>query len=153
VHAFAESRAIGRALAVVVAAVVVGVAVLLRRAAGQAPSSPSTIHGSAAWIADSPAGEARLVVTVARLVGAHLALVGAALAVVLAGTLGPLWADLRGGDGVAVQGSYFAQFTGPLLAMALALVCLVPVAVSSRGSLRSVGAAALAGGGGGLALL
>ena len=153
VHAFAESRAIGRALAVVVAAVVVGVAVLLRRAAGQAPSSASTTHGSAAWIADPPAGEARLLVTVARLVGAHLALVGAALAVVLAGTLWPLWADLRGGDGVAVQGRYFAQFTGPLLAMALALVCLVPVAVSCRGSLRSVGAAALAAGGGGLALL
>jgi cytochrome c biogenesis factor len=54
--------------------------------------------------------------------------------------LWPLWADLRGGDGIAVEGSYFARFTGPLAAVALALMCLVPVAVAARGR-RALGAA------------
>ena len=138
VHAFAESRAIGRALAAVVAAVVVGVAGLLRRAARAPVAGPST---GAARGAGPIAGWA----STPRLVAGHLALAGAVLAVVLAGTLWPLWADLRGGNGIAVQGSYFAQFAGPLVAMALALVCLVPVAVAARGSVRSVGAVALAG--------
>ncbi len=57
----------------------------------------------------------------------------------LAGTLWPLWADLRGGDGIAVTGSYFAQFTGPLAAVALTLVCLVPLAVGLAGPARRSG--------------
>lgn len=140
VHAFAEARAIGRALAVVVVLVVVAVLVLLRRAAG---SDPGADTGSA----DGP------VALVARLLGAHLAAVGAVLTVVLAGTLWPLWADLRGGDGIAVEGSYFAQFTGPLAALALTLVCLVPVAVGAAGRSRTVVVAAAVGAAGAVALL
>ena len=71
--------------------------------------------------------------TVAGLVAGHLALVGTALAVVLAGSLWPLWADLRGGDGIAVEGSYFAQFVGPLATAALVAICLVPVALRRAG--------------------
>jgi cytochrome c-type biogenesis protein CcmF len=119
VHAFAEARAIGRALAVVVALVVVAVAVLLRRAARARRDPPARSDGPV------PVGGA---LSVARLVAAHLAVVGATLAIVLAGTLWPLWADLRGGDGIAVTGTYFARFTGPLAAVGLALVCLVPLA-------------------------
>lgn len=123
VHAFAESRAIGRALALVVAAVVVGLALLLRRAA-RAVGDDTTRTAAAS----------RGVVTVERLSVAHLAVGGAALAIVLAGMLWPLATDLRGGDGIAIEGSYFALFTGPLAIAALALACLVPVATGVAGS-------------------
>ena len=150
VHAFAEARAIGRALAVVVVVVVVAVVVLVRRAAraGRPPGSragtePTSLPGlpdqddRQLQPAAGPAVPPSLV-TVARLTGAHVAVVGAALAVVLAGTLWPLAADLRGGDGIAVEGSYFAQFTGPLATGALALACLVPPAVGLAGRARRV---------------
>ncbi len=146
VHAFAEARAIGRALAVVVVVVVVAVLVLLRRAAGRTPgASAAGGLGSAGSVVSS--------VPVARLLGAHLAVVGAALTVVLAGTLWPLWADLRGGDGIAVEGSYFAQFTGPLAAVALTLACLVPVTVGVTGRSRTLVLATAVGATGAVALL
>ena len=128
-------------------------------AAAPGPESAARGRGDAATAPGlGSAGGPGAVVNVARLVAAHLALVGAALAVVLAGTLWPLWADLRGGDGVAVQGSYFAQFTGPLVTVAVGLLCLVPVAVGvgasdTRGGARRVGWAAVAGGVGAVALL
>jgi cytochrome c-type biogenesis protein CcmF len=152
VHAFAESRAIGRALGVVVVAVVLAVAALLRRAARRARAAsgdavPRVHAGATAGIA----GRA----TTARLVAAHLAVVGAALAVVLAGTLWPLVTDLRGGEGIAVAGTYFARFTGPLAGAALALLCLVPVAVGGpvRPGARTVMAAGACGAAGAVGLL
>jgi cytochrome c-type biogenesis protein CcmF len=163
VHAFAESRAIGRALGVVVAAVVLAVAALLRRAARRARAAPGggVLPGQAALGGGSlpVQGGARSgsagMATVARLVAAHLAVVGAALAVVLAGTLWPLLADLRGGEGIAVAGTYFARFTGPLAGAALALLCLVPLAVggTARPGAGIVVATGAGGAAGALALL
>ncbi len=134
VHAFAESRAIGRALAGVVVVVTVGVSLLVHRARRPLPPVPEPAAGPrpAAAAADE-VGNGSGRVTVAGLVAGHLALVGTALAVVLAGSLWPLWADLRGGDGIAVEGSYFAQFVGPLAAAALVAICLVPVALRREG--------------------
>jgi cytochrome c-type biogenesis protein CcmF len=146
VHAFAESRAIGRALAVMVGVAVAAVtAVLVRAARAGAPRTRATSDSTGR--ADGP-------VTVARLTAAHLAVVGAALAVVLAGTLWPLATDLRGGDGIAIEGTYFARFTGPLATAALSLACLAPVAVAGRRArVRPVAVAAAMGAGGALALL
>ncbi len=120
VHAFAESRAIGRALVAVVVAATVGVAILVRRA-GRGRRHDDLVEDGR-----------RPPVTVARLTAAHLVVGGALLAVVLTGTLWPLAVDLRGGDGIAVEGTYFARFAGPLVTAALALACLVPVAVAAR---------------------
>jgi cytochrome c-type biogenesis protein CcmF len=155
VHAFAESRAIGRALAVTVAVATVAVTTLLVRAArGPGPARAGGSTASATSTGPGTAGRADGPVTVARLTGAHLAVGGAALAVVLAGTLWPLATDLRGGDGIAIEGTYFARFTGPLATAALALACLVPVAVAgARDRARPVAAAAAGGALGALALL
>jgi cytochrome c-type biogenesis protein CcmF len=189
VHAFAESRAIGRALAVTVAVATVAVTALLVRAArgpgptrdpaGTAgptadrdvgagsthagpmelaklaePAGPAGSTASATSAGPATGGRADGPVTVARLTGAHVAVGGAALAVVLAGTLWPLATDLRGGDGIAIEGTYFARFTGPLATAALALACLVPVAVAgARDRARPVAAAAAGGAVGALALL
>ncbi len=163
VHAFAESRAIGRALGAVVVAVVVAVAALLRRAVRRARAAPG---GGALPAQAAPSGGALRakrgarsgvagMATVARLVAGHLAVVGAALAVVLAGTLWPLVADLRGGEGIAVAGTYFARFTGPLAGAALALLCLVPIALGdpARPGLRTVAAAGAGGAAGAVVLL
>jgi cytochrome c-type biogenesis protein CcmF len=139
VHAFAEARAIGRALAVVVVLVVAAVVALLARGRARDRGSGESGPGMEA------SGSARL----GQLLAAHVGVVGAALAIVLAGTLWPLLADLRGGDGIAVEGRYFAQFVGPLATVALALVCLVPLALGPRGR-RVYRGHALIGGAGAL---
>ncbi|HEX6417771.1 MAG TPA: cytochrome c biogenesis protein CcsA [Acidimicrobiales bacterium] len=118
VHAFAEARAVGRALGVAVAAAVAAVAVLLARQ-GRRDRAAGGRH--------RPTGPA----LPGRLLAGHLAVVGAVLAVVLVGTLWPLVSDLRGDDGVAVAGRYFARFTGPLAVAGLALACLAPLAVGA----------------------
>jgi cytochrome c-type biogenesis protein CcmF len=134
VHAFAESRAIGRALGALVVAVAVGVAVLLARSlrrAGPAPSEP----GAGGLLG--------------RLLTGHFAVVGTILGVATIGTLAPLVTDLRGGDGIAIEGRYFASFAGPLAAGGLVLLALVPVALRLAAARRD---AVIAGVGAALAL-
>lgn len=123
VHAFAESRAIGRALGALVVVTALGVAALLVRAAGRQRHAPTGAHPGPS--------SGRLMVSA--LLAGQLAVVGALLAVVLAGTLWPLWLDLRGGDGVAVEGRYFATFAGPLTAAGLVLLVALPL-VTARGT-------------------
>jgi cytochrome c-type biogenesis protein CcmF len=135
VHAFAEDRAIGRALGGVVVLAAVAVAALVWRARWLGRGAPEPAP------APQPHGRHRRPsVTVAGLLTAHIAVVGSALAVVLAGTLWPLAAQLRGGAGIAVEGLYFARFTAPLAGAALALMCLVPVARSLVGARSMDGA-------------
>jgi cytochrome c-type biogenesis protein CcmF len=112
VHAFAESRAIGRALGALVVAATVGVVALLVRAWRSAPPQAPAVRG--------PVG---------RLLAGHFLVVGTILGVATIGTLAPLVTDLRGGDGIAIEGRYFASFAGPLAAAGLALVALVPLAL------------------------
>ncbi|MGH9113982.1 MAG: cytochrome c-type biogenesis CcmF C-terminal domain-containing protein, partial [Acidimicrobiales bacterium] len=154
VHAFAESQAIGRALGGVVAGVAVGVVVLLARTA-RAPSSvtaePAGIRGGLALPG------ARL--SVPDLLAGHLAVVGAVLAVVLAGTVWPLWTDLTGGNGIAIEGRYFSSFAGPLAVAGLLLLGALSAVQSRRGTAdramtdRAMTGAALSGGGAALAAL
>jgi cytochrome c-type biogenesis protein CcmF len=113
VHAFAESRAIGRALGGLVIATTVGVALLLVRSWRSTPAPPV------------PDGRG----LVQRLVAGHFLIVGTVLGVATIGTLAPLVTDLRGGDGIAIEGRYFASFAGPLAAAGLALLALVPLAL------------------------
>jgi cytochrome c-type biogenesis protein CcmF len=129
VHAFAESRTIGRALGVLVGLVAVGLVGLLARAAARRRRVAAGEQSVPGGLRDHGAGDPRG--TVPRLLGAQLAVVGSALAVVLAGTLWPLWEDLTGGDGIAVEGHYFASFAGPLAAAGLVL--LVALALSRAG--------------------
>jgi cytochrome c-type biogenesis protein CcmF len=104
VHAFAEARAVGRALlALLFVITAVSVVLLARRAAA---------HGT----------ETRRLQGRDRALVAHVAVVGAAIVVVLIGVLFPLIADLVRRDQVAVSGEYFARFTAPLALVALALI-------------------------------
>jgi cytochrome c-type biogenesis protein CcmF len=127
VHAFAEASAIGRAFAVLLATVVVGVAALL-------------------WHARRRGGRPRrlsLAATRANALAGHQLVVLAVLAIVLVGSLWPLLADLRGGRGVAVEGWFFAAFCGPLAVHGLALMAVGPLL--GRRSLRPVAAGATVG--------
>jgi cytochrome c-type biogenesis protein CcmF len=123
VHAFAESRTIGRALGALVAAASLAVVALLVRVA------PRNVLGTGpvAMATNPGARSARGLLT------GHLAVVGSVLAVVLAGTMWPLWTDLTGGDGIAIEGRYFASFAGPLAAAGLGLLVALPI-VRARGS-------------------
>jgi len=112
VHAFAEDRAIGRALAVLVGVTAVAVVGLFVRTRGTR---------------DRPRGG-----LVGRLLLGQLAIVGTVLAITSVGTVAPLWSDLTGGDDLAIEGRYFASFAGPLAAAGLALVALVPTALRAR---------------------
>jgi cytochrome c-type biogenesis protein CcmF len=123
VHAFAESRTIGRALGALVAAASLGMVALLVRAAG-------TRRGSAPPTSSRRLGRRP---TVPTLLAGHLAVVGGLLAIVLAGTLWPLGTDLIGGDGIAIEGRYFASFAGPLAAAGLVLLAVFPL-VRARGT-------------------
>jgi cytochrome c-type biogenesis protein CcmF len=79
-----------------------------------------------------------------RLLAGHFVVVGTVLGVATIGTLAPLVTDLRGGDGIAIEGRYFASFAGPLAAAGLALVALVPLALrlsSPRPTLPGAGIA------------
>jgi cytochrome c-type biogenesis protein CcmF len=145
VHAFAESRTIGRALGVLVGLIAAGVVGLLARAAARRRAAAGE-HSVPSGPRDRSSSDTRG--TVPRLLAAQLAVVGSVLAVVLAGTLWPLWQDLTGGDGIAVEGRYFASFAGPLAAAGLVL--LVALAVSraraggrQRAMLAAGGAGAL----------
>jgi cytochrome c-type biogenesis protein CcmF len=130
VHAFAESRAIGRALGALVVAMAVGVAVVLGRSLRTRPP----VGTEAGTLLD-------------RLLAGHFAVVGTILGVATIGTLAPLVTDLRGGDGIAIDGRYFASFAGPLTAAGLVLVALVPLALrpGARGELGAAAAGAVAG--------
>jgi cytochrome c-type biogenesis protein CcmF len=108
VHAFAEDRTIGRALAVLVVALAVVAAVALVRDRRQRRAADV---GSGGWLT------------------LQVALVGGVLAVVFAGTVEPLLAGLRGGDEVAVAGHFFATFTAPL---ALALLVAIGFVTAPR---------------------
>jgi cytochrome c-type biogenesis protein CcmF len=132
VHAFAESRAIGRALGALVVATTVGVAVLLVRAWRPAPR-PVVLPDRG---------------LLRRLLAGHFLVVGTVLGVATIGTLAPLVTDLRGGDGIAIEGRYFASFAGPLAAAGLVLVALVPLALgvrARRSALVAVGGGLVAG--------
>jgi cytochrome c-type biogenesis protein CcmF len=133
VHAFAESRAIGRALGALVVAATVGVVALLGRAGRAAPAP-----------AAGPPDRGLL----RRLLAGHFLVVGTVLGVATIGTLAPLVTDLRGGDGIAIEGRYFASFAGPLAAAGLALVALVPLALgvaARRSALLAAGGGLVAG--------
>jgi cytochrome c-type biogenesis protein CcmF len=112
VHAFAEDRAIGRGLAVLVGltalAILLKLSKLLRFGTNCVPNRSNFV------------------------VLGHFAVVGAVLAVTLVGTVAPLVSDLTGGDGLAIEGRYFARFVGPLAAVGLALVAVVPLARGTR---------------------
>jgi len=124
VHAFAESRTIGRALGALVAAASLAVVALLVRAARNKVSSTEVVAMATTSVLKND---------VRGLLAGHLAVVGGVLAVVLAGTLWPLWSDLTGGDGIAIEGRYFASFAGPLTAAGLCLLVAFPL-VRSRGT-------------------
>ena len=82
------------------------------------------------------------------LVVGHLVVVGGVLVVTTIGTGAPLVRELVGGDDVAIEGRYFAGFVGPLAAIGLALLVLVPAVRSSLGRAwpaLPVGAAAIGG--------
>ena len=114
VHAFAEDEAIGRALAALVVLAVVAVAVLfVRTRTGHRATGPRAV--------------------VDLLLVGQLTVVGTALAVTFVGTVAPLYGDLTGGAGLAIEGRYFASFAGPLATIGLALVALVPTALQWRG--------------------
>jgi cytochrome c-type biogenesis protein CcmF len=104
VHAFGEDVAVGRGLAVLLGVVAVGSLLVL------APDDRGRLRSSGART----------------LVVGHLAVVGAVLAVAVVGTAAPLVSELTGGDDIAVEGRYFAQFAGPLALVGLVLVALVP---------------------------
>ena len=131
VHAFAEARAVGRALLALLLVLTAGsVALLLRRASGTAP------------VGRRLRGRDRALV-------AHVAVVGGATVVVLIGVLFPLLADLVRSDQVAVSGHYFATFTAPLALVALALIAGWPGVGQLRGPAivgAGVAVAALAAG-------
>jgi cytochrome c-type biogenesis protein CcmF len=163
VHAFAEDRAIGRALAALVGATAIGVATVLWRSWRSTPTSATggdAGHRRRAGGARPPGWR------LGWLVAGHLAVVGSVLAVTLVGTLTPLVSEITGGDDRAVEGHYFAAFAGPLAAVGLALVALVPILGPSAGRDRGrrlaaslwavlgagIGLAALGAGGGRLDL-
>lgn len=113
VHAFAESRSIGRAFGVLLVALVALVATLVVRHRRGVPREPVR---RASW----PPG--RLEATAA---GQFVLL--SVLGVVLIGSVWPLVSDLVGDDGVAVEGWYFAAFCGPLALVGLACVAVGPL--------------------------
>ena len=133
VHAFAEARSVGRALAAVVVVV-----------------------AATAWVSwrrHRPAGGRRrggLTTRGAALVANAVLVVG--LAVVVAwGTFLPVVADLVGGEPFVVSGRYFALLTAPLALGVLALVGLAPALRWSGGLVageRSTVRLALAAGAG-----
>lgn len=110
VHAFAEERTIGRALAVVLLGATVAVVALVRRA------RPHPAAGPAALWPPSRSGAVRV----------QPWLVGAVLAVVLLGSLWPLTAELRDSRPLTVEGTYFAALAGPLAIALLALMAVGP---------------------------
>jgi cytochrome c-type biogenesis protein CcmF len=130
VHAFAEARAVGRALLALLLVLSAGsIALLLRRATTGAPTARRL------------QGRERALV-------AHVAVVAAAILVVLIGVLFPLLADVVRSDQVAVSGHYFATFMAPLALIALALIAgwpgvgrlRVPAVVAIGAALAALGA-------------
>jgi cytochrome c-type biogenesis protein CcmF len=128
VHAFAEARAVGRALlALFLVMTTAAVVLVARRATTDAP-------------------RASRLRTRERALAAHVAVVGAAIVVVVIGVLFPLIADLVRSDQLAVSGDYFARFTAPLALAALVLIAAWP-------GLRHLRGPAIAGGGASVAAL
>ncbi len=114
VHAFAQATAVGRALLLLVIALVGLSGWLLLRARRRAPTPRLTSAGVRA--------------TGVRTLGlrVQVGLVLAVTALVLAGTLAPVVRSMLGGETTAIDGSYFATFTIPLVWAGLVLLALVP---------------------------
>jgi cytochrome c-type biogenesis protein CcmF len=136
VHAFAEERAIGQAFALLLLVAVAGFAALVlwhrRRWPGLRARATS-------W---PPSRDSAL-----RL---QQTLVLVALVAVLAGSVWPLAAELRGGRGLAVDGSFFAAVAGPV-AVGLLLVLAVGPPLGRR-LVAEVALVPVVGAAGGLAL-
>lgn len=124
VHAFAEARSIGRALAVLLIGTTLGCAVLLMR---HRRTHLADVARAALW-PPSRTGALRLQKTILL----------TALLVVLLGSAWPLTADLRDARALSVDGSFFAAFCAPL-----AVVLLVTMAVGPALGRLPVGQIAL----------
>jgi cytochrome c-type biogenesis protein CcmF len=110
VHAFAEDRAIGRALVAVLVVVMLAGAALLLSSARRSPGRPAATADRRTF---ALAGAVVLILWV--------------LAVVLVGSLAPLRAWLAGGEVIAVGGRFFALFTAPVAVALLVLMGGGPV--------------------------
>jgi cytochrome c-type biogenesis protein CcmF len=155
VHAFAQATAVGRALlALVIVLTVVCLAVLgaawrARRPITAAPDAPRDVpldvprdapldrapEGSAdaGWL-----GRDRLLVV-------HVVLVVAALTLISIGTLSPVIRSLIGGEVTAIDGSYFATMTVPLVWIGLVAMAIAPGRRPGTSLQQIVGGPALVG--------